>query len=78
MSADSHAPCPSCYPQLLEESNILVNLGDDLGLPTELRENVEYYLENATDGLQLVFSYYVDCWVCGLHFETTMREPVKL
>lgn len=77
MSADSHTACPRCHPEMLERVGVLPNIGSEMDLPGDVRENYEYYMQNLIpEGPQIVFEYRADCWTCGWHFETSSETPL--
>lgn len=67
MSADSHSVCPNCYPDL--DDGVIDCTAEDLGLPHEVRENIEYYMEKIDGELFVVFRYDALCWECRWHKE---------
>ena len=78
MSADSRTVCPKCHPEVLERIGVLPNIGNELGLPAEVRENIDYYIQNLShDGPRLVFVYSADCWKCDWNFHTTIVAPIQ-
>lgn len=77
MSADSHTVCPKCHPEVLERVGVMPTIGEELGLPEDVREYYEYYMQNLIpEGPRLVCEYSADCWTCGWHFEITHTDSL--
>lgn len=79
MSADSHTACPRCSGADIEGySGPEINIEelDNLLTPSSVRENIEYGMVVHNGTLAMYFNYRADCWDCGWHHETTLREPI--